>query len=237
MNKKVVVITGASSGLGKELARIYARKNYILILSGRNEHGLKEFKKKKVDIVVGDLTNKESLKQIANLVINKHKRIDILINNAGIVYIQPFEANTDVQLDSIFEINVKAHIRLTQKLFPLMRRQQSGHIINIISTAGKEGKLNHTLYCATKYAMSGFTESLRLEAKKYKIKVTGIYAGGIKTHIFDNIPQKIDQSTFMNAANVARAIYNLSEVEEISPDSLVISRLDSFQNSLYGNSN
>lgn len=235
MDKKVVVITGASSGLGKELAKIYIQKNYILILSGRNENGLNQFKKENVDIVVGDLTNKETLEHIADVVFNKHKRVDILINNAGILYIQPFEVNTDEQLESIFEINVKSHMKLTQKLYPLMKQQQSGHIINIISSAGMEGKYNHTMYCATKFAFRGFTESLRLEAKKFKIKVTGIYPGGIKTHTFDNLPQKIDQSTFMEAVNVAKAIYNLSEVENISPDSLILSRMNQSQDSLYDN--
>lgn len=233
MNKKVVVITGASSGLGKELAKIYTKKNFFLVVSGRNKKGLDEFKSKNVDIIIGDLTNKKTLESIANIVINKHKKIDILINNAGILYIQPFETNTDDQLDAIFEINIKSHIKLTQKLFPIMRKQQSGHIINIISTAGKEGKLNHTMYCATKYAMSGFTESLRLEAKQFGIKVTGVYPGGIKTRLIDNLPNKIDQSTFMNATSVANAICNLSEVEGICPDSLVISRMNSPKKSPY----
>lgn len=118
-------------------------------------------------------------------------------------------------------------MRLTQKLYPFMVVQRSGHIINIISSAGIEGKLNHTMYCATKYAMRGFTESLRLEAKKFKIKVTGVYPGGIKTHIFDRLPQEIDQSSFMKAADVANIIFNISQVGDISPDSLVISRMNS----------
>lgn len=233
MNKKIVVITGASSGLGKEIAKLYIQKNYQLIISGRNKNGLKEFRKENVDIIIGDLTNKKTIKKIVDLVINKHKKIDILINNAGIVYIQPIEANTKNQLDEIFEINVKSHMLLTQNFFPLMKRQQSGHIVNIISTAGKEGKLNHTMYCATKYAMSGFTESLRLEAKKYKIKVTGIYPGGMKTNIFNKIPQAIDKSTFMNAKNVAKAIVDITDLDNISPDSLVISRIETSTSSIY----
>ena len=233
MNKKVVVITGASSGLGKEIAKLYIQKNYELVVSGRNKSGLEEFKKENVDIITGDLTNKKTIKKIADLVIKKHKKIDILINNAGILYIQPFEKNTKVQLDSIFEINVKSHMFMTQKVFPLMKKQQFGHIVNIISTAGKEGKLNHTLYCATKYAMSGFTESLRLEAKKYKIKVTGIYPGGMRTKIFSKIPHKIDKSTFMEAKSVAKAIVDITELDDISPDSLVLTRLALSSPSLY----
>lgn len=231
---KIIVITGASNGLGKELSRIYARNGYVLILTGRNKNRLDEFNKRNIDIVIGDLTCKETLEHITDVIVNKYKKIDILINNAGIVAIQPFDKNTDEQLDALFEINIKSHMKLTQKLYPLMKRQRSGHIINIISTAGMEGKLNHTMYCATKYAMQGFTESLRLEAKKFNIKVTGIYPGAMKTHAFDTLPQAIDQSTFMNAAHVAKAIFNLSQVKDISPDRLVISRMNFVEDSLYG---
>lgn len=115
-----------------------------------------------------------------------------------------------------------------------MKQQRSGHIINIISSSGMEGKYYHTMYCATKFAMRGFTESLRLEAKKFNIKVTGIYPGGIKTNIFRNLKQHIDQSTFMEPSDVAKAIYDISRVGNISPDSLVISRMKWEQDALYG---
>lgn len=234
MNNKVVVITGASNGLGRELVKIYIRNNYRIIVTGRKKEKLVEFADR-ADLVVGDLTSNKTLERIVKIIKDKYKKIDILINNAGIVHIQPFEKNTYDQLDSIFEINVKSHIKLTQKVYPYMQKQRSGHIINIISTAGLEGKYNHTMYCATKHAMRGFTESLRLEAKKYNIKVTGIYPGGIKTHIFDNLTNKIDQSTFMDPANVAMAVYNLSLIENISQDSLIISRMTWISDTLYGN--
>lgn len=233
MVKKVVVITGASSGLGKELARICAKKGYALVLSGRNKDQLKEFEKnKRTDIIIGDITLENTLNQIRNVVIKKHKRVDVLINNAGVVFIQPFEANTKEQLDLIMEVDVKSHIRLTQKLYPVMKKQKSGHIINIISTAGMEAKYNHTLYCTAKFALRGFTESLRLEAKKYKIKVTGVYPGGMKTNMFNNL--LINQNTFMNPGDVANAIYKITELGDISPDSFAISRMAWQDDLLYG---
>jgi short-subunit dehydrogenase len=157
-----------------------------------------------------------------------------LINNAGIAYIQPFENNKDEHIDEIFRINVMSHIKLTQKIYPLMKKQKAGHIINIISSAGMEAKYNHTLYCATKFAMRGFTDSLRLEAKRYRIKVTGVYPGGIRTNIFRNVDRTIDQSTFMKAADVAKAIYSISEVGDICPDYLTISRMTWKKDALYG---
>jgi len=86
--KKVVIITGASSGLGKELVKLYFQKNYSLVLSGRNQNGFEEFKNKEnVDVVLGDLVKKETLDKIEYIIKEKYKRVDILINNAGVTYI------------------------------------------------------------------------------------------------------------------------------------------------------
>lgn len=229
---KVIVITGASGGLGKELAKSYLTRGNKLILSGRNKKKLSEFENNpNVDLIIGDLTEINTINEIDELLTKKHKRVDILINNAGILFIQPFIKNTEKQLNSIFEINVKTHIRLTQRIFYIMQKQKFGHIINIISTAGLEPKYNHTLYSSTKYALRGFTESLRLEAKRYNIKVTGVYPGGIKTQIFKKLP--IDKKLFMEPAEVAESIYKISELGNVSPDSLVLSRMSSEENSIY----
>lgn len=165
--QKIIVITGASSGLGKELTKLYLQKgSYFLILSGRDEKGFEKFRNNpNVDIIIGDLSRKETLDEIEKTVKKKHKRVDIVINNAGITYIQPFEKNTEDQLDKLLSIDLKIPMLLTQRLYNLMVSQQSGHIINVNSTAGKEGKENHTMYCAAKWGLAGFTAALRIEAK------------------------------------------------------------------------
>lgn len=169
--QKVVVITGASSGLGKELAELYLAKNYQLVLTGRKEEGFAEFNKKNnIEIILGDLRKTEVIEQIAKVVSEKYKRIDILINNAGVIYLNPIEENTEQIIDELLSIHIKAPILLTQKLFGLMKSKKSGQIINIVSTSGKEGKTNSTVYCAAKFGLDGFTKALRLEAKKYNIR-------------------------------------------------------------------
>lgn len=223
---KVVVITGASSGIGKEIAKLYLQKDYSLILNGKNADGLKEFQgNSNVDLVIGDIAKEEVQNEIKNIVENKHKRIDILVNNAGITYIQPLEENTRQQLDELIEINLKAPILLTQKLYPLMVRQKSGHIFIVNSTAGKEGKENHTMYCSAKFGLSGFAQSLRLEAKKHNIRVTSFHPGGVKTALYDNLKVKPDTSSFMDPAKVAEVLVYLSETEGLSPDEIVLNRL------------
>lgn len=222
----VVLITGASSGLGKELAKIYLNKGYKLVLSGRHEEGLKEFEgEKNVEIVVGDLTKQETLDKLTNTVKIKFGRIDILINNAGIIYEQLFEENTPAQLDEIMEINLKVPMLLTQKIYPIMKAQKQGKIININSKLGKEGRAYYTLYSASKFGLYGFTQTLRAEAKEHGIRVLSVHPGGIKTGLYDSLPEHRDISGFMDAKEVADIIVYLSEREGLSPDEIVINRM------------
>ncbi len=224
--QKVVVITGASSGIGKEVAKLYLEKGYALVLSGRNSSKLDDFKKNKnVDLVPGDITSEEVQNKIKEVVENKHKRVDILVNNAGITYIQPFEENTKQQLDELIETNLKAPILLTQKLYPLMVKQQSGHIIIVNSTSGKEGKANHTMYSSSKFGLVGFAQSLRQEAKRHNIRVTSFHPGGMKTALYDHLSEKPDLSTFMEPKKVAEVLVYLTETEGLSPDEIVINRM------------
>lgn len=224
--RKVVVITGASSGLGKELAKIYIKKGYRLVLTGLHAEGLQEFQNKdNVKIIIGDLTKQETLDEIAQVVTNKFGQIDILINSAGIIYLQPFEENISEQLDQILAINLRAPILLTQKLYPFMVSKKQGLVININSTSGKEPKLHQTMYNATKFGLTGFTQSLRLEAKQHNIRVLSIHPGGIKTHLYDSMETPPDTTGFMDAKKVAEIVVFLSETEGLSPDEIIINRL------------
>jgi short-subunit dehydrogenase len=218
--KQVAIITGASSGLGKEIAKLLLKKkNYYLILTGRNEKGLEEFMDSAdVTIVVGDLTKKTTIDLIENAV-NDQKRLDILINNAGITYVQPFLHNTEKQLDIIVEINLKAPMLLTRLLYPLMVNQQSGHIINI------NAKSNHTMYSAVKFGLKGFTDALRLEAKPNNIRVTSIFPGGINTELYRN-QGEIPKHTYMDPIKIAELIVQLIETDpSLSTDEIVINRM------------
>lgn len=223
--EKVVVITGASSGLGKELAKTYFEKGYRLVLNGIDRGGLQEFiGKENVVIVLGDLTKEKTIDKMFDAV-NSFGQVDILINNAGILYIEPFEKNTPKQLDQILAIDLKVPMILTQRMYPLMIAKRKGVIININSTSGKEPKLNHTMYTAAKFGLTGFTQSLRLEAKQYGIRVLSIHPGGIKTPLYDALENVPDTSTYMDAKNVAEIVVFLSETEGLSPDEIIINRL------------
>jgi len=224
--KKVVVITGASSGFGKELAKLLLQKGtYQLILTGRNESGFAEFKNADdVTLIVGDLTKKQTLDLIEHTV-KEQKRIDILINNAGITFINPFTENSEQKIDDLLAINLKAPMLLTQRLYPLMVEQQSGHIVNINSAAGKEGKPNHTIYSAAKFGLKGFTDALRVEAKPHNIRVTSFHPGGINTPFYRNLPE-VPKEKYMDAKKVASLLLHVLETDpSISPDEIVVNRM------------
>lgn len=225
--KKVVVITGASSGLGKEIAKLYIEKgNYHLILTGRNKKGLVNFNKlSNVEIILGDITQEETLSAITTKIEAHNKQIDILINNAGIIGIKPFEEISREELDRIIETDLKAPILLTQKLYPFMVSQQSGLIINVNSTAGLEGKINHTMYNAAKFGLTGFTNALRLEAKKYNIRVTSFHPGGMNTEFYDEM-ENVPVETYMDPKKIAEILVQLSESDpSLTPDQIVINRM------------
>lgn len=224
--KKVVVVTGASSGIGKEVALQYIQKGYAVIVTARNQDKLKEFVgNEQVDVVVGDLTKESTQNEILRIVEEKHKRLDVLVNNAGIIYLQPFTTNTKEQVDQIMEINLKTPMLLTQKLYPVMVSQQFGHIVFVNSTAGKEAKPNHTMYNASKFGLTGFAISLRHEAKQNNIRVTSFHPGGTKSNLYDDLQSPPDMATYMNPSKVAEVLVYLTETEGLSPDEIVLNRM------------
>jgi len=224
--KKVVLITGASSGIGREIAKQFLEKGYTLVLSGRNGEGFEYIKGRvNVDIVLGDITKSEIRKKLQDLIVNKHKQLDILVNNAGITYIQPFENNTEEQINTIFDTNLKAPMLLTHDLYETMKTQKNGTIIFINSAAGKQGYPNHTMYSTMKFGLTGFSQSLRQEAKKFGIRVISIHPGGVNTNLYNNLKDKPDVNQYMDAKKLAETIVYLSETSSLCPDEILISRM------------
>lgn len=223
--QKVALITGASSGIGKEIAKLFLAKDYALILSGRNENGFEEFKENsQVAIILGDITNNEIRHKLVESV-KKLGRLDILVNNAGISCIQPFEDNSEEQLDQLIDTNLKAPILLTQDLYELIKSKGNGTIVFMNSAAGKQGYPNHTLYSTTKFGLNGFAQSLRLEAKKHGIRVISIHPGGVRTKLYEHVKEKPNTEEYMEPQKLAELVVYLSETEGLSPDDISVSRM------------
>lgn len=210
MTNKTVMITGSSSGLGKEIALAFASKKNNVILHGRNE---KKLKKLEDEIrgnwrytVVGDIIEENTIIELVKVA--KNFGIDILVNNAGL-YIK--EKLAYIQPDSIREVietNLIAPILLTKGIFEIFKMKGSGLIININSIVSKFATEGESIYSASKCGLRGFSDSFKFEAIKYNIKIIDIYLGAMNTEITSN---RDDKEKFIKTEEAADIIFSISK--------------------------
>lgn len=229
---KVIWITGATSGIGKALALEFAKREARLILSARREDELKRVaeltKLAPLDVLIlpFDLNDTSNASALTAQLINKFGKIDVLINNGG--YSQRGEAlQTPIEIDrQLMEVNYFAYVNLTKAVLPYMKRQKYGHIVVVSSIVGKFGFYLRSAYSASKHALHGFFESLRLETEGFGIKTLIVCPGKIKTNISinaitstGNLHNRMDEShdLAMTAEECAKQIINgiLQNKEEI----------------------
>lgn len=219
---KIVWITGASSGIGKEMAFQAASAGAIVVLSARNLDSLEKVKqtleRKDEHLCIPlDLENSSNFEELAKQIVDKYGRIDILINNGGLSQ-RSTVADTKIEVDrKIMEINYFGNIALTKAVLPYMLDKRSGHIVVISSIAGKFGFFLRSAYSASKHALHGFYESLLLEVEKDNIKVTIACPGKINTDISLNAltaegekhgVMDHNQSTGMSAQECVRQLFD-----------------------------
>ncbi len=176
----VVLITGASSGIGKAIAEHLVQKNYRVYGTSRNP---KSDEINGVHFLQLDVTNPESVSNAIKTLVQREKRINFLINNAGKGISGPLEEIPESELKSIFETNYFGPINVIKSVLPTMRQQGSGMIINVTSIAGFMGLPFRSAYSATKGALGLTTEALRMELRKFNIKVTTVVPGDFATNI------------------------------------------------------
>ncbi|MBI4150091.1 SDR family oxidoreductase [Candidatus Woesearchaeota archaeon] len=210
MEAKIVAITGTYKGLGAALSMLLAKKGYKLVLGGRNKAELEKFTteiKKFSDAaaVVMDVRKKKECEHFVVAAIKKFGRLDLLINNAGIWKSASFEEVTEADLQEMFETNLFGPIYTTQAAVSIMKKQGSGHILNIGSTSAVDYKSSHVAYGASKAALVGFTGCLRTELEGTGIRVSVFSPGGMKTELFRVKPERMKED-FMDPAFVAEKI-------------------------------
>jgi NADP-dependent 3-hydroxy acid dehydrogenase YdfG len=185
--KTTAFITGATSGIGKATAEIFAKNKIRLILCGRRAERLKELQKElskqtEVTTLQFDVSKSEEVTKAIKSLPENFKQVDILINNAGNAHglssIQ--EGNLD-DWDAMLDINVKGLLYVSKAIMPQMIDRSKGFIVNIGSTAGKEVYPNGNVYCASKFAVNALNKSMRLDLNKHNIRVAGIHPGLVET--------------------------------------------------------
>jgi short-subunit dehydrogenase len=191
-SEKVVWITGASSGIGEALVFELAKQGAKIILSSRNENSLQTvaqkagLSKENYLIIPFDLADTSLAESYVQKIIQKFKRLDILINNGGMSQRAEALTSTKTIERNLFEINYFAQVALAKAVLPLMIKQQSGQITVVSSIAGKFGFYLRSTYSAAKHALHGYFESLRLEVEKDNIHVLLVCPGKIQTNISNN---------------------------------------------------
>lgn len=181
MNKKVILLTGASSGIGYETAEFLAKQGHIVYGAARRVEQMESLKAFGVKPLRLDVTSEESINEAVETLIKTEGRIDVLVNNAGY---GSYGAIEDVSIEEArkqFDVNIFGVAMLTKKVLPHMRSQHSGTIINVASMGGRLTTYFGAWYHATKYALEAFSDALRMETKGFGIQVSIIEPGGIKT--------------------------------------------------------
>lgn len=189
---KTVVITGASSGIGEKIAYLVAEQGASPILLARSYDQLEKIaqniqEKYNLDCLFYklDVRDTDNVKEVFEDILRNVKTVDVLINNAGFgVFANVVDAQIE-QMKAMFEVNVFGLISCTKMVLPTMLKQNSGHIINIASQAGKIATPKSSVYSATKHAVLGFTNSLRMELSNTNVHVTSVNPGPIRTRFFD----------------------------------------------------
>lgn len=185
--KRIVLITGATSGIGEATARLLATNNFKLILCGRRKDRLQKLadelkKHTETTILSFEVRNQKEVAASIESLPTEWREIDVLINNAGNAHgLDPIQTGSIEDWDAMMDINVKGLLYVTKSVLPVMTKRNSGHIINIGSIAGKEVYANGNVYCASKFAVDAVTKGMRIDLNVHGIKVTAIHPGLVET--------------------------------------------------------
>lgn len=197
LKAKNIVITGASGGIGAEIAKLCAARGANLVLLARSLDRLEQLKtdlqrmhQVRVDVFQLDVSDTNQVQSVFKQIFDQVGQIDILVNNAGFgVFREAHEASIG-EIKGMFEVNVVGLMACTNMVLPKMRERRFGHIINIASQAGKIATPKSSVYSATKHAVLGYTNALRMELSDYNVQVTSVNPGPIATNFFNIADEK-----------------------------------------------
>lgn len=220
---KTAIVTGASSGLGKAIVQQLSKEEWHVIALARSiEKNSFDQNVTKIACNIRDLANIDS---VFSQIDKEAEKIDLLVNCAGRGLVKTFEDSTREEIMDIFGVNLKGNIYIAQEVYKRMIPYKKGQIISVGSTSSIKAREMEVLYCASKWGLRGFTESLRLEAKQHGIKVTGVYPGGMRSENFWKVVPDKDVSSYMSPEAVAKQIITVvNQDENVAIAEVVIER-------------
>ena len=233
---KVVVITGASSGIGEAAGKLLAEKGALVSLGARRKDRLDKLAGEiraaggQAHVAVTDVTRRDDVERLVRDAHETFGRIDVIVNNAGIMPLSPIERLKVEDWDRMIDINVKGVLYGIAAALPIMKQQKSGHVINVSSVAGHKVRPGNTIYAATKHAVRVISEGLRMEVKAYGIRTTIISPGAVATELADSVTEPDLQertralyAMAIPADVIARAIaYVIAEPPEVDVNEILV---------------
>lgn len=240
LKNKVVVITGASSGIGEATAHRLAVDGAKLVLMARREDRMQELAQKLMDehqtdsmVIKLDVTDRKAVLEAFEEVKKNYGRIDVLINNAGLMPVSFLDKLKIDEWDRMIDVNLKGLLYCVAGVLPVMKAQQSGHIVNISSVAGRRVSPGFAVYNATKFAVTALSEAMRMElTPRMNIKVTVIEPGAVATELTHTITDEDILTSFNKSANtmvplqaddIARSIqYAISQPDEVMVSEILV---------------
>lgn len=234
MTQKVILITGASSGIGAGIARELAKTNAILLLGARRENRLAalaeelRFNGAEVAIKALDVTRREDVTQFVDYALEKWGRVDVMINNAGIMPLSPIASLKVEEWDQMIDVNIKGVLYGIAAVLPTMLTQQRGHIINTASIGALAVSPTAAVYCATKFAVRAISDGLRQENSQ--LRVTCVHPGVVESELASTItdPEAAEAMRHYRAIAlqpdaIGRAVrYAIEQPEEVDVNEIVV---------------
>jgi 3-oxoacyl-[acyl-carrier protein] reductase len=221
-DKYTAIVTGSTRGIGKETALLLLQKGLNVIISSRSQQSVDnviqeihdKFPSKKENVLglKCDVSKCSNVKSLVDVSVKTFGKIDILVNNAGIVYFKSIMDITEEEWNKTIDTNLKGVFLFTKEVLPYMIENKSGVIVNVSSGAGKSGFPNLSAYCASKFGVIGFTESIAKEVDDKNVKVMAICPGGVDTDMIKDIVKEgynLSNKDLMKPKEVAKKIYDM----------------------------
>ncbi|NJK34440.1 MAG: SDR family oxidoreductase [Oscillatoriales cyanobacterium SM2_2_1] len=216
MNDRVVVIVGATGGIGSHLSHLLAAAGARLVLAGRSSEKLTQLQEllpPGAIAVPTDIRSPEQCHHLMDRAIAEFGHVDVLVNAAGAGVMKQFNKIEPADLDHMLEVNLKGSFYAAQAATNVMKDRKTGHICNVIGILGKHSMAMASAYCAAKFGVVGWSKCMADEVRRFGIKVTLFYFGGVDTPFWDGVSLKVDRSKMLSPETAAKAIMFALSVE------------------------
>src|SRR5947207_11967548 len=229
LQNKITLVTGAGSGIGAAMAETFARAGAVVFVTDRDEKAGRavaadiQEKAGRAEFLVLDVTSEESCLRVAQTVLAKHGRLDVLVNNAGIGHVGTVMQTSGADLDRLYAVNVRGVFNVIRVFLAGMLERKSGNIINLASIGGVVGVRERVAYCTTKFAVAGLTKSMALDHAKDGIRVNCICPGRVETpFVAARLAESSDPVKARQAMSATQAVGRMGKPEEIAAAALYL---------------